>query len=71
MSLFENIPEGTDIIEIRKKINKMLSEARTNAYYVEKNKAAFAILILFHRCAYVQLLNRVKFYMHHWQWDLI
>lgn len=31
MSLFDNIPEGTDIIEIRKKVNKMLSEARTNA----------------------------------------
>ena len=26
MSLFDNIPEGTDIIEIRKKVNKMLSE---------------------------------------------
>ena len=23
MSLFDNIPEGTDIIEIRKKVNKM------------------------------------------------
>lgn len=28
MSLFDNIPEGTDIIEVRKKVNKMLSEAR-------------------------------------------
>ncbi len=26
MSLFDNIPEGTDIIEVRKKVNKMLSE---------------------------------------------
>jgi len=25
MSLFDNIPEGTDIIEVRKKVNKMLS----------------------------------------------
>lgn len=30
MSLFD-IPEGTDIIEIRKKVNKMISEARKNA----------------------------------------
>jgi hypothetical protein len=28
MSLFDNIPEGTDIIEIRKKVNKMLSESK-------------------------------------------
>lgn len=43
MSLFDNIPEGTDIIEVRKKVNKMLSEARKkqnpqNVYCVEKNK---------------------------------
>lgn len=31
MSLFDNIPEGTDIIEVRKKVNKMLSEARKKA----------------------------------------
>ena len=30
MSLF-NIPEGTDIIEVRKKVNRMLSEARKKA----------------------------------------
>ena len=28
MSLFDNILEGTDIIEIRKKVNKMLSESK-------------------------------------------
>lgn len=44
MSLFDNIPEGTDIIEVRKKVNKMLSEAQEkkqnpqNVYCVEKNK---------------------------------
>ena len=31
MSLFDNNPEGTDIIEVRKKVNKMLSEARKKA----------------------------------------
>ena len=75
MSLF-NIPEGIDIIEVRKKVNKMFSEARKkqnlkNVYCVEKNKAVFAILILFHKCVYVRLLIREKFYMHHRQWDLI
>lgn len=76
MSLFDNIPEGTDIIEVRKKVNKMLSEARKkakpqNVYCVEKNKVVFVILILFHKCVYVRLQIGEKFYMHHWQWDLI
>ena len=30
MSLF-NIPDGVDVIEVRKKVNKMLSEARKKA----------------------------------------
>lgn len=31
MSLFDNVPKDTDIIEVRKKVNKMLSEARKKA----------------------------------------
>ena len=76
MSLFDNIPEGTDIIEVRKKVNKMLSEARKKAnppkcILCGKNKVVFVILILFHKCVYVRLQIGEKFYMHHWQWDLI
>ena len=73
MSLFDNIPEGTDIIEVRKKVNKMLSEARKKAkppkcILCGKEQSSFCNS---HSVPQMCLQIGEKFYMHHWQWDLI
>lgn len=76
MSLFDNIPEGTDIIEVRKKVNKMLSEARKKAkppkcILCGKEQSSFCNSHSVPQMCYVRLQIGEKFYMHHWQWDLI
>lgn len=55
MSKLIDIPEGTDIIDVKKKMNRLLSVARNEsnqnlrlAFYVANQKQAFVILIQFH-----------------------
>lgn len=54
---FLDIPEGTDVINVRTQMNKMLSEARKNAKPTKcilcgKTQTSFAIHIQFRRWRY-------------------
>lgn len=47
MSLFDNIPEGTDIIEVRKKVNKMLFEAQKKSKTTKMYRECMRIRMIY------------------------
>lgn len=55
MSLFNNIPKDVDKIEARKKMNRMIAEARKNqnlqnVFCVAKLRQVSVILIQYQKC---------------------